>query len=154
MVSNTYTPGIDHSFMMTSIETDHRNDRVSEECKEEDKDSDKIMSGLSNGWKKNALYKGLLVNFELSSFEDSAIVEIYKDWVYGWHHRKSNSKRSEYKYRLLSEGVDHQMKQLIIQIKEQGSTADEISALLNIDNILWRSILNERKYLTKKKMKQ
>ena len=49
MVSNTYTPGIDHSFMMTGIETDHRNDRVSEECKEEDKDSDKIMSGLSNG---------------------------------------------------------------------------------------------------------
>ena len=62
--------------------------------------------------------------------------------------KNTSLRKSEYSYHLLTKGIDTQIKQAIIQNAEQGSTVDDISAVL-FNSTVCRSIINERKYFLK-----
>ena len=129
MVSNTYIPGTTTAFTMSHIETDQRIKRVQEEAEEVWKNNDIVKIGLSNGCTTNKLYKDLLIDLELSNFDNSMICKIYLEWIYGHHKINTVQKKSEYNYHLLTKDIDPLFKQAIVKRKEQGSGVQEISHL-------------------------
>ena len=109
---------------MLNIDSDPISDRTSEEVKEECAGNDIVKPDLTNDVKNNKLYKDLLIDFGLGNYENSEIVKVYQNWIYGKYGASISLRKSEYSYHLLTKGIDTQLKQVIIQIAEQGSTVD------------------------------
>ena len=149
MVSSTYTSELETLFIMKNIEADSRESRIIEKVEEENKNKNIIKPEISNGWTKNNQYKNLLIDLELDKLDHSVIIEVYINWIYWYQNTIWTSTNLDNKYHLLTNDVDPELKQMIIQSMEKGSNVKIVSELFNVDSIICRSIFNEKKYFNR-----
>ena len=150
MVSNTYIPGITTLMKMNNIKEDKRITNLQEETKNVFSDNEFFRSGLSNGYTTIQLNKDLLIYLKLIIIENSMKFQINYIWIFMLWKNNTAQKKSKYNYHLLTKEIDPLLKQVIINRKELGSAGMKYLNYFNVNNIIFRSILNEHNFLLKK----
>ena len=153
-VSLTYIPKNITEFQLHPIEDDERINESLKDSEEDNISSEIVKVGLANGWTLNSSYKELIKKAQLSDYDNSQILEIFKQWLNQFSKKDSNASLTDFKYSISIQNFSQDLKELIFQKHIEGWQLKTISSAFGIQVIHWRYIINEAKFKINKEKEQ
>ena len=145
-ITNTYIPAVSQEFVLKKLKN-----RVLRSCspksKEESKESDSVVQiGIADAMIRNKQYKELTFAVEIDQFKSEAILEQVHAYLFGSPEVKENYQFWKFRYSKIAEGLDENMKQLIIEKYKDGWSIKSLSSLFDAWETTIRNVINEDKF--------
>ena len=153
-ITNTYIPNESLSFRLIKIE-DYKHSGVHDYSKSPDESEENIVDfGLLNGWKRNHSYLKLIEKWDPKNLSNEDILSVYEVWLFGRRKMRKSAKTTNYRYNELTKRVLSEIKEILMTKFWEKWTIKQLSATFNLNNIIWRVITYESKFIERKRRKE
>ena len=138
-----YIPNSGTPFQLTKFEALELSDAIADQDSLLDTEDNFVKIGLSDGNKRNLLYKNLIEQVRIDNFENDQIYDKY------WQHLNINELKNTKdlilipKQNIFLKEIDHNCKNLIVMKFQDGWSIKSLSWAFGLSGVIIRKIINE-----------
>ena len=144
-VTNTYIPGVSERLYFRSRPECME---ILEDIKEEDKKAERetlLKVGVTDARNWNSQYKSLILDLKIDEVDNNFILEGLREALLGPLNKVRISSSPQYSYAKMIQEYDHETKNFVVNMHNNGWSFKKLSAILEINEVCLRAIVNEDK---------